>query len=386
MKIIKLIIGLLFACGLLSSCIERYYSGYDSDFKPQVVIEGTICPDEGMQEIRISITSSPDDPKFIPLSGCVALVEDDKGNQFRYSELNTPGHYMGAIDGDKVIIGSKYRLQVTTPQGKQYRSSFEELLPCPPIDSVYFELTRKPTSDPDNTLNGLQFYVNFKANENYGHYYRLEAVETYEYHSRWPLQEWNDEHSFPHRLEDADSSNFVCYKTTKLRNIFELSTEGFTQNSYPHYPLHYVKDQSKPLMIKYSLLVNQYSMDKKAYIYWGNLRKNNQEATDLFGKQPLLIKGNIYNVNDTADIALGYFGVSTIQSKRIMVHPFGGLHFDKAFVCRAMKIYGFIPKGLVYFATDFDNGAPYKGFAGAECIFCQLYGGDLIKPPYWDEQ
>jgi len=387
MKIIKLIAGFFIAAGIYSSCIERYYSDYKTGYKPQLVIEGTIIPDDGMQEIVISQTSSPDNPKFIPVSGCRVQVQDEKGNSFFFGESFEAGHYRGVIAGDKVIIGNKYRLSVHTPEDNDYKSSYEELLPCPPIDSLYFQLENQPTNDPNQTYNGLQFYIDFKGNDNYGHFYRLEAIETYEYHSRYPLQKWQDENGTMNRLEDADSSNMVCYKTTKLRNIFDLSTDGFSKNSYPNYKLNFVKDQSPPLKIKYSLLVNQYSMDKKAYIYWENLRKNNQETADLFGKQPAMIRGNIYNVNDTSDIALGYFGVSSMQSKRIMVHPFDGLEFDKAYVCKAMKYMGLPKKTLIYLAVDWDvEGEPYEGIVGGECIFCFLLGGVTQKPTYWDEK
>ncbi|HAH25205.1 MAG TPA: hypothetical protein DCL77_15845 [Prolixibacteraceae bacterium] len=388
MKTIKLIIGILFAGGLITSCIERYFPGYESEFIPQLVIEGTISPDEGEQEIVISNSSSPDDPKFIAVSGCGVQVEDEKGNQFNFPESTVAGHYRGRIDGDKVIIGTHYRLLVQTPEGKQYASSYEELLPCPPIDSLYFDLETKLTSDPNKNLNGLQFYIDFKGNDSYGHYYRLEAIETYEYHSKWPLDKWQDRWGGRHNLEEPDFSNFICYKTTKLRNIFDLSTDGFSKNSYSNYRLHFVKDQTQQLQYKYSLLVNQYSLDKKAFNYWENLRKNNQETVDLFGKQPSWIKGNIYNVNDTTDFALGYFGVSTVQSKRIMVHPFEGLSFDKAQDCKAYPISGKLPTmQLLYFANDLDeNFEPYEGIAAAECIFCQLLGGTTQKPSYWDEK
>jgi hypothetical protein len=388
MRTIRLITGLLLATGLITACIERYYSDEITDFKPQLVIDATICPDEGMQEIVISKTSSPDDPQFVPLSGCSVMVEDEKGDLFSFYESADAGHYKGEIDGSKVVIGNKYRLSVRTPQGKDYKSSYEELMPCPPIDSLYFALETKLTNDPNTSLNGLQFYTDFKADNTYGHYYRFELIETYEYHAEYPLKKWQDQYGIMHNLEEPDYSNMVCYKTSRLRNIFNLSTDGFTDNSYPRFKLHFVKDQAPPLKIKYSVLVNQYSMDKKAYVYWENLRKNNQETTDLFGKQPAMIQGNIVNVKDSSDIALGYFEVSSLQSKRIMVQSVEGLSFDKAYYCKAKKIFGSLPKkSLVYLAEDFDeDDKRYEGMVSGECIFCQLLGGSLEKPSYWDQK
>jgi len=387
MKIIKHIIGVLIATGGFSSCIDRYYSDYNTDYKPHVVIDAAICPDEGMQEIVVSLTSSPDEPKLIPLSGCTVRIEDENGGFYPFNESNDAGHYRGQIQGSKVIIGAKYRLSVHTPDGNDYRSTYEELMPCPPIDSVYYKVETIETSNPENSLNGLQFYTNFKADNTYGRYFRYELIETYEYHAEYPLRKWQDAKGIMHILEDWDYSNMICYKTSKIRNIFNLSTEGFSNNSYPRFKLHYVRDQSAPLKIQYSLLINQYSMDRKAYDYWEILRKNNQETTDLFGKQPAMITGNIVNVKDSSDIALGYFEVSTVQSQRLMIRPFEGLSFDKAYYCKAKKYMGLPPKSLVYLAEDFDEeDVRYWGIVSGECIFCQLLGGTLVRPSYWDEQ
>ena len=57
-------------------------------------------------------------------------------------------------------------------QGRWY----EELMPCPVVDSVYYELQSKPTTDPDKRENGLQFYVDFKGNENYGNFFRWQLI------------------------------------------------------------------------------------------------------------------------------------------------------------------------------------------------------------------
>jgi putative hemolysin len=201
------------------------------------------------------------------------------------------------------------------------------------------------------------------------------------------LDKWLDTDG-NHDLIKPDYSNFVCYKMDKLKSIFVLSTDGFSQNSYSKYKLHYVKDQTQQLEYKYSLLVNQYSLSENAYNYWENLRKNNQETVDLFGKQPANVKGNIHNINDTTDVALGYFGVSSVQSKRIMVLPIEGLLFDKAQPCKAYKIENPLPPDRpMYFVNDYDeNWIPYTGIGAPECIFCTMAGGTTVKPPYWDEK
>lgn len=388
MKIINRNIWILLAVLLVSSCIERYNPGAELNFKPKLVIAGTITPGEGEQEIVISESSSSETPEFIPVSGCRVSVEDDKGNSVSFSESRGTGHYYGTLDERYVVIGDRYRLHVKTPEGKEYVSSYEELLACPEVDAVYYELQTKQTTEPGVTEKGLQFFIDFKGSNNYGHFYRWQLTETFEYHSTWPLDKWLDWDGY-HDLSKPDYSNFICYKTDKLKDIFVLSTDGFTQNSYSKYKLHFVKDQTQQLQHKYSLLVRQYSLTESAHNYWENLRKNNQETVDLFGKQPANVKGNIHNVNDSTDVALGYFGVSDVRSKRIMVLPFEGLSFDHVYHCRPLVIDGPLPpdERPLYFAAGEDAlGVRYVGLAGPECIFCTMHGGTTEKPSYWDEK
>ncbi len=381
-NLLVLLVGLL-----ISSCVERYIPATELSFKSQLVVDGTITTDGGEQEIRISKSSPTGKPKFLPLSGCYVSVDDGKGNSFTFLESKDLGHYLSKIDNGFFNTGESYRLDVRTPEGHEYVSSSEELMPCPEVDNVYYELETKPTDDPNVNETGLQFFLDFKADESFGRYFRWQLTETWEYHSKWPLDKWLDKDG-SHDLIEPDYSNFVCYGSDKLENIFVLSTNGFSQNSYSKYKLHFVQDQTQHLQYKYSLLVNQYSVTEAAYNYWDNLRKNNQESVDLFGKQPANVKGNIHNVNDSTDVALGYFGVSAVQSKRIMVLPIAGLSFDQAQPCRAYVIDGPLPADRpLYFATDFDeNFAPYLGVAAADCIFCTLLGGTTVKPPYWDQK
>lgn len=386
MQINKIVLGLFCVALFLASCIERYYPDSETNFTSKLVIEGSITTDEGMQQIVVSRSSSAAEPEFIPVSNCDVYVEDSNGHQFVFHE-GTAGYYNGTVPDYYMVIGNSYRLHVKTPDGDEYVSKYEELLPCPDVDSVYAELTSVPTTDPNVDEDGLQFYIDFEADSNYGSYYRFGLVETYEYHADYPLDKWLDDDGY-HDLANPDYSNMVCYKTDTISSIFALSTQGFTENRYSHYKLHFVNDHSQRLLYKYSLLVTQYSMTKSAYEFWDNIRKNNQESVDLFGRQPANVQGNIYNAQDTTEYALGYFGVSAVRTKRIMVDAVSSLSFSSVFHCKPVVPDGPLPPDgrPFYYAQDLDDtGLPFTGLVGAECIFCQLDGGTTEKPSYWDE-
>src|ERR1035437_8468609 len=187
MKTINRNIFVLLSVVLLSSCIERYFTASELNFHSQIVIDGTISNDGNDQKIMISKSSTTEDPKFIPVSGCVVSVEDGKGNSLPFLESPDAGYYVGKIDNSFIVTGGRYRLHVRTTDGIEYVSSYEEMLPCPEVSNIYYELETKQTQDPSITENGLQFFIDFKGNENFGHFYRWQLIQTYEYHSRWPL-------------------------------------------------------------------------------------------------------------------------------------------------------------------------------------------------------
>lgn len=382
-QLIILLSGLLFL--FLPACVERFYPETELDFTARLVIEANLIPDEGEQEIIISLLSARDKSEFIPVSGCKVTVEDNHGHSFSFQETVQPGHYRGTVDGSAVIIGSKYRLSLITPENKKFLSRFEELLPCPPVDSLYYEFESKPTPVLNENEDGLQFFVDFKADPTYGHYFRWQIEETYEYHSSFPLDRWRDNRMVYHDLASPDYSNFVCYKTTNLDDIYLLSTEGFIRNNYKRFELHFVNNLTQRIQHQYSILVRQLSLTRDAYQYLDILRKNNQETANLFGRQPASLKGNIYNVSDSTDLALGYFSVSSLSRKRIIIRSFPIMSFDKVFVCKPIPIDSPLPPdGPLYFAWTEWKGARTLGLINEECIFCPLLGGTIDKPEYWD--
>tara|TARA_R110002050_G_scaffold102613_4_gene211259 strand:- start:2359 stop:3531 length:1173 start_codon:yes stop_codon:yes gene_type:complete len=390
MQITKFIqfFGLIFIFSI--ACIDRYYLDSEADFEGKLVIDGTITDQGGIQKITISKSATPEFPKFNPVSGCTVVVQDDLGNSFPFEEKGGRGYYITSIDEGQLVVGRKYNLVVTTPEGDQYQSQLEELKPCPPVDSVYYELETRGTYEHGVDENGLQFYLDFKGNETDGNFYRWKLEETYEYHSSWPITRYLDAEE-NYQDVGTDYSFFVCYQTEDIERVFTLSTQEFSKNSYKKFPLHFVNDHTQRLLYQYSLLVSQYSISEAAYHYWDSLRKNNQESVDLFGKQPANVQGNIFNVKDSSEVVLGYFGVSSVTSKRIHVLGVPELSYSEVDQCEALPLEAGVqipsaPRPLYMVMTRGTNGNKVWGFAGTECFICTMKGGTTEKPVYWIDE
>jgi hypothetical protein len=373
--------------GIIDSCIDRYYLDNFVNESQKLVVDGTITDDCNEQVIKISYSSSTENPSFNGASNCLVKVADDKNHVFNFVEdIKTPGYYKGTIPEEYTLTGNKFQLIVITPDGKTYKSSFEEMLPCPPVDSVYYTAEHRATESAGENIDGLQFYIDFNATDYFGRYYRWIIEETYEYHSTWPKKDYIGIDGKYHE-DPIDLSQFICYKTEINNELFLLSTEGLNSNIYKKAKLHFVDDHTQRLLYNYSILVKQRSLSNSAYYFWENIKKNNQETNGLFTKQPSMLKGNIHNENDTTEVVLGYFMVSSETTKRIIIRDMPELLFNDVGFCVPVIISGPLPVDPrpMYFVTAYLlDGTAADAFTFPECIECTLLGGITQKPYFFE--
>jgi len=355
------------------------------------VFDGVINDYSSEQTILLSRTSSPEKPKSIALSGCIVTVIDGDNHQFEFTEnLRKPGTYNGTIDTAYLMAGSRFMLSFITPEGKHYISDYEEMLSCPPVDSVYFEIQHLPTSDPEQFVDGVQFYINLHAQENDSRYYRWELVESWEYHSTWPISIYYS--AGYHIVSPSDYSKYYCFRTRDVSAFYLLSTENLDENKYDRLPLHFVDNTTQRLLYHYSILVKQFALSKPAYQYWEALAKNNQESGGLYTTQPQVVKGNIYNAENKEERVLGYFGVSSLKEKRIIINEVPGLPFEVEY-CDPIKLEDRLDKSspaewpiyLVYYTVDDETHARILGKAPPSCFDCTLLNGTTIKPDFFKD-
>ncbi len=368
----------------VSSCIDRFYLEDVADNPQKMVINGAITNNCCEQVITVSYTSSTEYPVFKGISDCLIKVIDSKNNSFQFDEdLNNPGHYKRIIPEEYLVNGNSFQLVVETPEGKTYKSPFEEMLPSPPIDSIYSFLEHHETAKAGEYIDGLQFYLDFEASDYFGKYYHWIVEETYEYHSTWTIGGYSD----PKRELPPDWANisrFVCYRTYDLDKIILLSTEGLVENKYKKAKLHFVDDHSQRLLYQYSILIKQRSIGKKEYLYWSELKKNNQETDGLYTKQPALPKGNILNEKDSTETVLGYFSVSSETSKRIIVKKIPELKFRDVGLCKGIPLGSPRPNMLIFLVDILTlEGKIESGYTTKECVDCTMHGGVLEKPSFF---
>jgi hypothetical protein len=381
-KSILIIIALI----LLQSCVERYFLEDHEQVNPKMVIEGNITTACGSQSIRISQSTSTEWPKYEPVSDCAVAVTNEQNRSIIFIEdVENPGTYTCTPDEGFLQIGQQYKLVVETPDRRVYESLYEPLFDCPPVDSVYYERQKIATNDPAQFRDGLQFYLDHEASDYFGKYYRMVVEETYEYHSSWPKKNYIE--TWRIIVAPYDYSTFVCYQTSTVDEIFTLTTSELATNAYQKFKLHYVSNSTQRLMYNYSVLIRQLSVSENAYTYWENIRKNNRESADFFTVQPSMVRGNIYNNSDSAEVVLGYFSVSAESTKRIVYERNEDFDFSGVSYCSPIIIEMIIPdspRPLYLVEGVYDNGKEVRAWAPSECFDCTLLGGVLEKPEFFE--
>jgi hypothetical protein len=373
-----IILFLLLAC---SSCIEPFEPVINED-QEVMVIDGMISDRPGYYEVSVSTSSPYNNPGFQPVDGCVVTVEDELGN-IRVYDMAGQGKYRAWLEPPFLAVGKVYAVEVTTQNGTVYRSEYDTLLSCPPIDSLYYFQQSSGGTDPDDTWNGVQFYNDVRGNMNGTRNYRWKAIATWEYHSPYTAEYVRYQGRNIPYIEDTVSA---CYLTETIETVYAASTQLLTENSIFQNKLHYVSDQTPRLVERYSLLLEQHSLTDQAFTYWEKIAAQSANSASLYETQPASSQGNIYRVNSDTKV-LGCFYATQITEERIFVDKDDLDFWAGAYTCRLDTLVDnstFVYDRYYYLISLQPLGPGPAWLSGSEkCFNCTLRGGDNILPDFW---
>jgi len=363
---------------LSGGCIEPFRPDLD-DNQQLIVINGTLTDKEGYHYINVSLSVPYESPENVPVQGCSVEVIDDTGNSIQFYE-SEPGLYEQWIDQEFLKTGRKYKLRVTA-EDSLYESRYETLLPCPPVQDIYYEIEKKETADPEKTIHGIQFYTDLVAHNGYARNYRWELEETWEYHAEYLIRYYLQYNSRNDLGSESDSL-YYCWSTNSINEIYTGTINHLTKDSLARIPLRYVSNETSRLKVRYSLFINQYSLSDTAYEYWNQLKKQHQEAGGLYEIQPQQIRGNIYNINNKDENVLGNFNVSGLSAKRVFVSERFNF-FPENYDCVLYEPRFTPPSSKWPIWIIIDHWGKLLLANNQFCFDCTKSGGTTEKPYFW---
>lgn len=370
----------------LGSCIDPFTPDI-SESKDLLVVSGNISDQPGEHFVSVSRSAPFNAPKFLPVTGCVVRVEDEEGNGFTYTEKKA-GEYSVLLNKPFLGLKKSYKLLIYTPGGEEYQSDFDPMLPCPPIEKLYFEFETQATEDPDISIQGIRFYIDVKGEENESGSFLWKLEETYKYHAIYSIQYFWDDVTLTEYDPPIDSLHW-CYLTGPINELYTASSKYLVANELQHYPLTFVSANTPRLLYRYSLLVSQYSLSEEAYIYWEKAKSKLSETGGLYETQPASSSGNIHNVHDENEQVLGFFYASQVTETRI--NPKNDFDFSiQYYKCRLDTITNLREQlggnNLVYMISlNEDGSGPPYGMSDPGCFDCTVRGGTTTIPDFWKE-
>jgi len=379
MKIINQIIILLILL-LFSSCITQFIPE-TTEAQELLVVEGLLTDQPEANIVKLS-KSMPLGKKsnVIPLSGCTVYISDDLGNTTSLYQTE-PGTYATDPSVFRGIVGRKYTLKIftngNTPQGYSYQSLPMEMKPVPAIDSIYYtKLLLQPPTGALPSQEGCQIFLDTHDEADKCKFYRWDYSETWEF-----------------RLPFSYPINTTCWITSGSSAINVKNTSILSENLIKGLPLFYISNESDRLKEKYSILVNQYSVNQDEFDYWEKLQNFTEEVGSLYDIIPASIPSNISCIENPAEIALGYFSVSARSSKRLMIDEyFSGI----------VNLYGDCVSDTIYNGAPISNlnvytwiledrrppgfNPPYQVITNIKgCADCTVRGTKTM-PSYWNDK
>jgi hypothetical protein len=359
-----------------AGCLTKFMPEIEES-REMLVVEGMITDQPETNRIRLT-KSLPLDKKATlkPVSGCTVTITDDLDNLWMLKETGN-GYYITDSLQFTGIIGRTYKLHIQS-NGKlpdnYYESVPMELKPVPEIDDLYWErVLIEAETDESTAKEGCRIYLDTHGKSKECNYFRWDYTETWEI--RLPY----------------DVPNKICWATNKSTAIMIKNTGLLSENIVSHYPLNFVSNETDRLEDKYSILVNQYSINEAEYEYWDNMQRISEQTGNLYDITPASVQGNIYCVDDPTKTVLGYFSVSAKSSKRIFIEDvFSGLVALYAH-CPITPPIPFgqpVPSLGLYVWIIVDGRMekpPFIEYTDKKfCADCTVRG-TKVKPSFWDD-
>lgn len=359
---------------LLSSCITQFIPQITEE-KELLVVQGLITDQQETDTIKLS-KSLPFGHvnEATPVSGSRVSISDNMGNSFGLIEIKN-GTYITDVSNFRGIPGRYYTLHINTNSDNlNYESLPVEMKAVPLIDSLYYD--KIVVEQPYENFKGIdacQIYLNTYDPSDNCKYYRWDYSETWELRLLF------------------DVPNQTCWISDKSKAINIKSTVAFNESRINRLPVNYITNATDRLKTKYSILVNQYSLNADEFNYWEKIQNVAIQVGGLYDIIPSSIPSNIHCIENPGKVVLGYFSVSAKSSKRIFIKDnFEGI-INQYANCVTDTIGTDKPVGinetvwiLVYHKCSIPCSSTFEITTHRECADCTTRG-TIIKPDFWTD-
>ena len=393
MKIYKYILICLIGIILFpTSCIIPFEPKGIRDTRGILVVEGIIM--ESGTTIKISRTVSMYDnssensfPEESGVFDAHVNVIDDENNLIAIAELQIDDGKTSYIVSDSILFTPQRKYAIDIQIGdKRYQSAFVSPVRTPEIDEISWQ----------KKIDGsMDIMVSTHDPENQNKYYCWSFEEEWEIRSL-QFGAYRYEISSGELIEQSlftPNNRYYCWASDKSKSFILGSSDKLTEATIKDKTIQNFPTNNTRFSYLYSILVKQYALDKDAYMYFDNIKKNIEQSGSLFAPLLAETKGNITCITNPEEPVIGYIASANEVSARVFIdmQMIGG---EDIYNCNynasaagqsektAYRIYELefayaAGLGIVYVEQGIFHCSPIR------CVDCTKRGGTKNKPDFW---
>ena len=252
----------------------------------RLIVEGRVEKIIGQkayeQQVVLSLLNDFFDQSQTPrVEDAEVEVYDGMGNRYPYThDPDVPGRYVNSeLKGE---VGETYTLLIRW-NGQEFEAT-ETLVGVPPLDDVYQQFEEENAFEDG----GLKLAIDFTDPEGERNYYF------------WELFMDGENQIQP---DPGNSGNVVAkdefWDGQRIEGYFPNEEKTFEEGD--------------------EVLVRHIGISKETYDYLFLLFEQTGQTGQLIDVPPALIKGNIRNLTEPGNIAMGYFGASEIDEEVLVI-------------------------------------------------------------------
>ncbi|WP_299682041.1 DUF4249 domain-containing protein [uncultured Tenacibaculum sp.] len=304
---------------VVTSCIQPLEID-DITFEENIVVKAILTNELKNHDILLSKTIHIDSTGTNPVENATVYITDDTGITYNFRE-NMSGTYTSNVQFAAEPL-KNYTLHIETSSGLKYSSTAEQLPPISEIDKLDFDIELN-----DDGRESLVIKANSILNSGDGGYYRYSYDETYKVKATyWSPKTIKIVSTNPYNfsLVDKDPNIYgvgFCYGNEKAKKIMVTETKTLGEDRVLAFPLRTIVLDSYIIGIRYSILVNQYVLNKNTYDYYELLSKFS-DPDNIFSQVQLgNIPSNITSeTNPSENKVSGFFEVSSVYTERFYMN------------------------------------------------------------------
>lgn len=336
----------LFAFALLGfmipfiGCIDEIALNVETEERT-LVVDGFVSDLEGSFQVKLSKSSVigvGQDNILTPVPGVSMQLMDEKGVSYPYFEIEEGVYELTSFVALRDV---DYFIDIVLADGRHYQSTPAKLRASSIISSISYEITNETFRNNAGRFVDRQIIAMKLETDVSGSidppYLRWRVEGEYALSENSPGALVTKTCYIPTKL---DLNDVRVFDTSKLKDG-KLFDQAIAETEYNY-----------RFAEQFCYHISQFSISEDEFNYWSNIKEIIDINGGLFDPPPGTLIGNITNVEDPSDIAVGYFSVASVSFKREFING-GELKRSIALYCNT-RSFRTIPFGCLE-CLDFQN-------------------------------